>query len=125
MSDPVQEIKELEERRRVAMLAVDVATLDSLCAEQLAYTHSNAEVDSKASYLDKLGDRYFDYRALAFLDQDVRIIGDVALVTGRMTGDVIIAGTPKKLNSQTTVVWVRQYARWKLLSFQSTPFPAV
>jgi ketosteroid isomerase-like protein len=125
MSDPVQEIKELEERRRVAMLAVDVATLDSLYAEQLAYTHSNAEVDSKASYLEKLGDRHFDYRALAFLDQDVRIIGDVALVTGRMTGDVIIAGTAKKLNSQTTVVWVRQYARWKLLSFQSTPFPAV
>jgi ketosteroid isomerase-like protein len=125
MSNQVQEIRDLEERRRVAMLAGDIATLDSLLAEQLAYTHSNAEVDSKASYLKKLGDKHFDYRTLAFIDQDVQIVGDVALVTGRMTADVILAGTAKKLNNQTTMIWVRQYAHWKLLSFQSTPFPTV
>ncbi|KZD21461.1 hypothetical protein A4A58_13925 [Tardiphaga robiniae] len=120
-----QDIKELEERRRVAMLAADVATLDKLFAEQMVYTHSNAATDNKAEYLDKLGQRHFDYRELAFLDQDIRLAGDAALVTGRMTGEVVIAGALRKLNGQTTVVWIKQDAGWQLLAFQSTPIPAV
>ncbi|WP_457488142.1 nuclear transport factor 2 family protein [Tardiphaga sp. P5_C10] len=121
----IADIKELEERRRVAMLAADVATLDKLFAEQMVYTHSNAATDNKAEYLDKLGERHFDYRKLAFLDQEIRLAGDAALVTGRMTGEVVIAGALRKLNGQTTVVWIKQDARWQLLAFQSTPIPAV
>ncbi len=63
-------------------------------------------------------------RELNFLDQDIRITGDAALITGRMTGDVVIAGQLRKLNSRTTVVWVRQSGRWQMLTFQSTPIPA-
>jgi ketosteroid isomerase-like protein len=119
------DIRELEERRRIAMLAADVGTLDRLFAAQMAYTHSNAAIDNKAEYLDKLGNGHFDYRELAFLDQDIRLAGDAALVTGRMTGEVVIAGAVRKLNARTTVVWIRQDDRWQLLAFQSTPFPAV
>jgi uncharacterized protein (TIGR02246 family) len=119
------DIRELEERRRVAMLAGDAATLDALFAEQMAYTHSNAATDTKAEYLDKLGKGHFDYRELAFLDQDIRLAGDAALVTGRMTGEVIIAGAVRKLNARTTVVWIRQDGRWQLLAFQSTPLPGI
>lgn len=118
------DIKELEERRRIAMLAGDVATLDELFAEQMAYTHSSASIDTKAEYLDKLTNGHFDYRELAFLDQIIRLAGDAALVTGRMIGEVVIAGAMRKLNAQTTVVWIRQDGHWRLLAFQSTPFPA-
>lgn len=123
MTYDVEEIKDLEERRRNAMLADDVAALDRMFAPQLAYTHSNADVDNKAEYLEKLGNGHFDYRALNFSDQLIQFAGDAALITGRMTGEVVIGGVTRKLNSQTTVVWIRLDGRWQLLTFQSTPIP--
>jgi len=123
-TEVIADIQALEERRRIAMLAADVATLDKLFAEQMVYTHSNAATNNKAEYLDKLGTRHFDYRELAFLDQEIRLAGDTTLVTGRMSGEVIIAGVSRKLNGQTTVVWIKQGAGWQLLAFQSTPIPA-
>lgn len=123
MNDTIQDIRDLEERRRVAMIAVDLTTLDQLFSDVMAYTHSSASVDTKAEYLEKLGNGYFDYRELTFADLQIRLAGDAALVTGRMTGDVMLAGVMKKLHGQMTVVWIKQDGRWQMLSFQSTPFP--
>jgi hypothetical protein len=107
------------------MLAADVVALGEMFAEQMAYTHSNAEVDNRAEYLEKLGNGHFDYRELSFLDQDIRIAGETVLITGRMVGEVIIGGSLRKLNGQTTVIWIRQDGHWQLLAFQSTTFPVV
>jgi hypothetical protein len=106
MSD-IKAIENLEERRRKAMLAADLATLDDMFAEDLSYTHSNAVMERKSLYLERLGAKHYDYRELNFLDQDIRMVGEAALVTGRMTGEVLIAGQLRKLNSLTTVVWIR------------------
>lgn len=124
MSD-IDAIAELEERRRKAMLGADVALLDEMFVDDLSYTHSNAVMERKALYLERLAAKHYDYRELNFLDQDIRITGDAALITGTMTGEVVIAGQLRKLNSRTTVVWIRQGRRWRMLTFQSTPIPAV
>ncbi|MCX7318073.1 MAG: nuclear transport factor 2 family protein, partial [Hyphomicrobiales bacterium] len=87
-------------------------------------THSNAVMERKALYLERLAAKHYDYRELNFLDQDIRVTGDAALITGRMTGEVVIAGQVRQLNSRTTVVWIRRDGRWRMLTFQSTPIPA-
>ncbi|WP_398476725.1 nuclear transport factor 2 family protein [Tardiphaga sp.] len=120
----IEEIAELEERRRKAMLDADIAVLDEMFADDLSYTHSNAVMERKALYLERLAAKHYDYRELNFLDQDIRVTGDAALITGRMTGEVVIAGQFRQLNSRTTVVWTRQHGRWQMLTFQSTPIPA-
>lgn len=124
MSD-LDVIAELEERRRQAMLAADVAVLDAMFVDDLSYTHSNAVSERKALYLERLAAKHYDYRELNFLDQDIRMVGDAALITGHMTGEVVIAGQSRKLNARTTVVWIRRDGRWQMLTFQSTPLPAV
>jgi len=124
MSD-LDVIAELEERRRQAMLAADVAVLDAMFVDDLSYTHSNAVSERKALYLQRLAAKHYDYRELNFLDQDIRMVGDAALITGHMTGEVVIAGQSRKLNARTTVVWIRRDDRWQMLTFQSTPLPAV
>lgn len=123
MSD-IDAIAEFEERRRKAMLGADVALLDEMFVDDFSYTHSNAVMERKALYLERLAANHYDYRELNFLDQDIRITGDAALITGTMTGEVVIAGKLRKLNSRTTVVWIRQGRRWRMLTFQSTPIPA-
>jgi hypothetical protein len=123
MSD-ADAIVELEEHRRKAMLSADTPFFDEHFCDAATYMHSNAEIDNKAEYAAKIDNHHYDYRELNFLDQDIRIVGDAALVTGRMTGEVVIAGQLRKLNSRTTVVWIRQNGRWQMLTFQSTPIPA-
>jgi uncharacterized protein (TIGR02246 family) len=123
MSD-IDLIAELEERRRKAMLGADIAVLDEMFVDDLSYTHSNAVMERKALYLERLAAKHYDYRELNFLDQDIRVTGDAALITGRMNGEVVIAGQVRQLNSRTTVVWIRRDGRWRMLTFQSTPIPA-
>ena len=96
--------------------------LETLFAEELAYTHSNAEVDTMAEYVAKLNNHYYRYHDLNFLDQDIRIAGHSAC-DGPHDGGVSIDGQLRKLNSRTTVVWIHRDGRWQVLTFQSTPMP--
>lgn len=118
------EVLAQEERRWAAMIAKDTATLGELFADELSYTHSNALVDTKASYLKAIEERIFDYQAVERTDTEARQVGDAVLVTGRAQIDVAAAGRQVRLNARYTVVYVRKDARWQFLCWQSTPIPA-
>lgn len=118
------EVLAQEERRWAAMIAKDTATLGELFADELSYTHSNALVDTKASYLKAIEERIFDYQAVERTDTEARQVGDAVLVTGRAQIDVAAAGRQVRLNARYTVVYVRKDGRWQFLCWQSTPIPA-
>ena len=120
----IAEVLELERRRWDAMIAKDTAVLDDLFADEMSYTHSNALVDTKASYLKAIEDRVFDYKAVRRFDEEARLFGDTALLTGRAEIDVAAAGRTVHLNARFSVVWARRDGRWKFLCWQSTPIPA-
>jgi SOS response associated peptidase (SRAP)/Domain of unknown function (DUF4440) len=86
------EIKALEDRRYRAMLAGDTAALDELCSDDLIYTHSKADHDDKASYLHKVGTRYFTYLEITHPADRILVVEGAALVTGRMTAKVLVQG---------------------------------
>jgi ketosteroid isomerase-like protein len=119
----VQEVVELEQRRWDAVLAKDVATLAELFAEEMSYTHSNAVVDDKASYLKAIEERIFDYQSVERFDEDARRVGDTVMLTGRARIDVAAAGRVVNLNARYTVVWVKRNDRWAFLCWQSTSIP--
>ena len=124
MSDPVAEVTACEDRRWEAMIAKDVAALGELFADELSYTHSNASVDTKASYLKAIEDRVFDYRSADRTDTQTTVIGDTALITGRARIGVVARGNELELDARYTVVWVRRGGAWQFLCWQSTPRPA-
>ena len=52
MSDIIRaEIKKLEDRRCQAMIDSDFDTLEKLLGDQLVYTHSTAQSDTRAEYI--------------------------------------------------------------------------
>lgn len=55
-------IRELENRRFRAMCERDVASLEQLLADSLVYTHSSASTDSKASFIDGIRSRKWEYQ---------------------------------------------------------------
>jgi hypothetical protein len=104
----IDEIKALEERRYRAMIAGDAAVLDELCSDNLIYTHSKGDHDDKRSYLHKVGSRYFTYLEITHLADRILVVDSAALVTGRMTARVSVAGTIVHIDNRYLAVWVQR-----------------
>jgi len=116
-----EEIKALEDKRYRAMIAGDVAVLDDLCSDDLIYTHSKADYDDKQSYLHKVGTRYFTYLEITHPADRILVVNGAALVTGRMTAKVLVAGTIVQVDNRYLAVWVREQGAWKFVAYQPTP----
>lgn len=117
----VSEITALEDRRWAAQIAGDLDALDVLLADELSYTHSNGMVDTKASYIEAIAGKVFDYQSESRSDVKVEVVGDTAMVTGRVAMTVLAGGRTVELDSRYTVVWIRRDGSWQLLCWQSTP----
>jgi len=113
-----------EQRRREALLAGDAEALAPLLSEQLAYVHSTAVCDGKASYLAKLQGGTLRYGALALSELVVQAGPGVALVRGRMDATVVKDGQEKAVRSLFLTVWMPEAGAWRLRAHQGTPLPA-
>jgi hypothetical protein len=119
-----EEILGLEDKRFAAMIARDLAALDKLVHEQLLYTHSSGNTDTKASWLKTIEAGTAKYRSVQCSDRKVRIVGEVALVNGRAAIEVEINGQPKSLRLAFLNAWARTPQGWKFIAWQSCPLPA-
>jgi ketosteroid isomerase-like protein len=126
MSDALTdaEVEQLEDRRYAAMVGADVGALDELLSDDVLYAHSNASVDTKASYLELLRTEALVYHSLEHTTEAVIRRPGVTIVSGTMAGSIHMHGAAKTLNSRIAAVWVLDEGRWRLTAFQPTPIPA-
>jgi hypothetical protein len=125
MSDPgdVDAVLAAEDRRYRAMQEADLATLDEVCADQLSYAHSSGARDTKGEYLGKVRSRYYVYLRIDHPVERVEVVGDTAIVVGRMTADLLVRGTPKTIDNLALAVWTRAAGAWRLLAYAPTALP--
>ena len=118
----INEIKALEDRRYRAMIGGDTAVLDALCSDDLIHTHSKGDRDDKRSYLQKVGSLHFTYLEITHPADRILVIDGAALVTGRMTAKVSVAGRGiVHVDNRNLAVWVREHGGWKFVAYQPTP----
>ena len=122
-NDARAEVLAAEDRRYRAMLDADLATLDRLCADDLSYAHSSGVRDTKAEYLAKVASGYYVYRRIDHPVERVAVVGDTAVVVGRMTADLVVDGAEKTIDNLALAVWVRAGAEWRLLAYAPTRLP--
>ena len=89
-TDTVATIERLEDERYAAMLAKDVAVLQRLLHPDLVYMHSSGVADSKASYIEGLGNGAWDYRRIDRSDQTIRVHDGVAFVFNRLRIGIVM-----------------------------------
>jgi hypothetical protein len=125
MSDPedVRAVLAAEDRRYRAMLDADLATLDEVCADELSYAHSSGARDTKAEYLGKIESGYYDYQRIDHPVERVDVLGNSAVVIGRMTADLTVQGTQKTIANLALAVWTKDTGEWQLVAYASTPLP--
>lgn len=118
-----QDILSLEDLRYEAVLRSDFDAFAELCHEELVYAHSNGERDDLQGYMDKCRQGVYVYHRIDHPVEQVKILGDVALVMGEMQAELSIRGTRTELDNSALAVWIRVGPSWKLLAYQPTPKP--
>jgi ketosteroid isomerase-like protein len=125
MTDLKATIRGLEDRRFKAMCDADAAALQELLADTLVYTHSYGGADSKASYMDGIRSKKWQYKKIERPKENIDVYGDACVVVhGQVRIELMADGKPKVLNSAYTDVWVKGPKGWQMVAWQSTPLPA-
>lgn len=120
-----QDIQILENRRYRAMVEADVAALNELLADDLIYTHSNAVVDSKQSYIEGIVGKRWAYSAAERPQEKIEVFGDAARVTGHVRLTLKNAdGSTRTVNGRFLNLWLKRNGQWQMAAWQSTPIPA-
>ena len=116
------EILAVEERRQQALLDVDVATLADLYDDSIVHTHAPGLTHDKAQLLEHVASRA-PYKGATRGELTIRVIGDVAIMTGRLTNRLGSPdGSERVVAGQVIQVLRRcEDGAWRFVSFQMTP----
>jgi len=120
-----QEVRQAIKKYRAALLQRDAATLEQIWTDDYTFTNGAGETHSKAQRLANLKS---GATSLDSISQDeemkVRVHGDVAVATGRVTIKGQYSGKQASGQYRSINVWVKGATGWQLVANQLTPVAA-
>jgi len=107
---------------RAAQVAADPEALAGLCAAELSYSHSDARVEDKATFIANATNGKSKFLSLAYQDTKIRVVGPAAIVRFHWVGEseAVADGKKSSTNLHILMNWQKQGADWKLLTRAST-----
>ena len=122
MNKPLEtQILKAEERLRIAMLGSDVETLNKLLAPELIFTNHLGQVLSKQDDLAAHQSGTIKINELTPSEQNIRLCGDVAIVSVRMSLSGSYAGIPSNGDFRFTRIWILSSSNtWQVLAAHSS-----
>lgn len=123
---PDEAVRAADARRIAAVVDGDVAALSSLLTDDLTYTHTTGQVETKEQFLAGISSGKLDYQSIQPSEVQVRIYGtagDTAVMTGRAEMKVNAQGRDLAFASRFTSVWVKGDGGWRMAAWQSTRLP--
>lgn len=118
-----EEALQAEDARHKAQLSNDFVAMDKLFSPELVYIHSNAELDSKASFIESMHSGAVKYKAMRHSDVTVRNFGCIAIINGVGNYDVLFKGNDLKVALRFTSIWQKTNDGLQFVSWQSTRIP--
>jgi ketosteroid isomerase-like protein len=122
MSADEETVAKRLEAFRAAQVARDAKALAALCAPELSYSHSDAHVEDKATFIKNATSDKSKVLALAYQDPSIRVVGDVAIVRFHWVGESESVPDGKKSSTNLHILmnWQKQGGQWMLLTRAST-----
>ncbi len=125
-ADPktVEGVKAAEKAWATATAAADEAVLNKVLADDLTYTHSTGDSDTKAIFIGNMKSGERKYLEVTVKSVDVRLYGNsaVGMVVGTVkTSAKGVAQPPANL--RMLHLWVYQKGAWQLAAHQSLRLP--
>jgi hypothetical protein len=118
-----QELQKAEKDRFQAMVRADAGELDKLLAPELSYTHSNAQVQDKGTFIGDIKNKVIRYLSIEPSDIHVVVIGTTAVVTGSAAVHVIQNGNDLTIKIRYTNVQINRRGEWQMVAWQATRLP--
>ena len=110
--------------RVAAMLAPTREKLEAVLSPELRYTHSNGQVDTKASLIESLLDGSAKYLKYDFHERTVTFPAPgIALMAGRFDVKAVVKGNAADSTISFLGVWRLEKGEWKFLAWQSCKIP--
>ena len=106
---------------REAIAKRDPTTLDDVWADDYTFTNPHGAFLTKKQRLENIRSAHTQIEPGGSEDQDVRVYGDTAVVTGRVTLKGKYSGKEASGQYRSINVWVNQKGRWRLVANQLTP----
>jgi ketosteroid isomerase-like protein len=103
---------------RQAMRANDRARLESLCAPQLSYGHSDGHVQTRDVFVADASSGKSTWKTLEFSAVRNSVAGDAAVSRFTLTGDLETGDKVAPVRIDVLMVWQKQDGAWKLLARQ-------
>ncbi|MEO5600270.1 MAG: nuclear transport factor 2 family protein [Cyclobacteriaceae bacterium] len=122
-SDEENEVARQVERLRQVMIRPDRLVLESLAAKELSYGHSSGMIEDKSAFVDEFVLGHSIFTAITLQDQNIRVVGNTAIVRHRLLGDSYNKSTPGKIDIIILMIWQKQKGQWKLLARQAAKIP--
>src|SRR6266478_6444061 len=116
-------VKNAVEELRMAWLKQDKAKIESLTAEQLSYSHSDARLEDKTKFIDGVMTRKATFKSLEWPELTVQVVGNNAVVRHLWVSESELDGKVTNTKIGVMQVWQKQDGAWKLLARASWRLP--
>jgi ketosteroid isomerase-like protein len=119
-ADPVVEFRQIQRNLAAAYMRGDRAFVDDLLADDWTSTDYQGRIWTKANVLALFGANGPTFTK-AEIDVDrVRLLGDVAVVTGRSVSAGRFEGRDINVTQRYMDIYVRHDGRWRVVASQGT-----
>ena len=106
---------------RAAQVAADPKALEALCAAELSYSHSDARIEDKPTFIANATNGKSKFLSLEYKEPQIRVVGPAAIVRFHWVGEQEAAdGKKSATNLHILMNWQKKGDDWKLLSRAST-----
>lgn len=115
------EVRSAHQRWFDGLVSGDVAGLGMLLADDVTFHTPGGAAETEANFLENIRAGRLKYESVAPQDPRIRVYGDTAIVTGRVSIRYRWQDAPVLERLYYTAVYGKwNYSRWKLLAWQST-----
>ncbi len=116
-------VRNAVEQLRMAWLKQDKAKIESLTADQLSYSHSDARLEDKTKFIDGVMTRKATFKSLEWPELTVQVVGNNAVVRHLWVSESELDGKVTNTKIGVMQIWQKQDGAWKLLARASWRLP--
>jgi ketosteroid isomerase-like protein len=118
-----QSALDFQSARFKAMIDEDMESLEQFLADDLTYSHTTGWTETKSEFLSTVESRKIDYVSMSPEDVEVRVYGDVAVMTGLSRMQGAVGDREVSFKIRFLDVSRRIGDSWQLVAWQSVKIP--
>jgi ketosteroid isomerase-like protein len=114
------QLKTLDQKWADATMHADLAALNTILSDDLTYTHSSGETQTKAEFIASIRSKELQYHSIEFESAEARSYGNTAIISSHVRVQVTASGHDLSVHACFLHVWIKKNDHWQLVAHQAT-----